>query len=47
MDGLIFKYEKDILEQGHHVKEPWIINQVSAMLDNEQIGYLKISYIKN
>ena len=45
MDGVVFKYEKDILEQGCHIKEPWIVNQVSAMLDNEQVGYLKISYI--
>lgn len=45
MDDVVFKYEKDILENGHHIKEPWIVNQVSAMLDNEQVGYLKISYI--
>lgn len=45
MDGVVFKYEKDILENGHRIKEPWIVNQVSAMLNDEQVGYLKISYI--
>lgn len=45
MDGLTFKYEKDVLEQGQHIKEPWIVNQVSAVLNHESVGYLKISYI--
>jgi len=45
MDGLTFKYEKDILENGYHIKEPWIVNQLSVITNNEQVGYLKISYI--
>lgn len=42
---LNFIYEKDILENGHHIKEPWIVNQLTAFLDGQEVGYLKISYI--